>query len=84
MNTGRGFRIDHSNVEKTERNGPPLFVSESGRSTPVPLPDLYSSKAKYPGLDMKQTSTGVIWSTEQANSKGYTQDDPGKYEIFDT
>jgi aspartate/methionine/tyrosine aminotransferase len=56
---------------------PPIFQSASGMSTPIPLPDVYTQPAhKYPGLDSKHNSTGVIWATEQATAKGYHPDDP--------
>jgi hypothetical protein len=68
----------HINSDKSKgRKDPYLFRSESGVSTPVPLPDVYTQPPhKYPGLDAAQTSTGVIWSTEQATSKGYDAEDP--------
>lgn len=56
---------------------PTMYQSESGMSTPLPLPDVYTQPVhKNPGLDSSQTSTGVIWATEQAQAKGYTPDDP--------
>lgn len=70
----------HISGDKDHRHKePPLYRSESGVSTPVPLPDVYTQPPhKYPGLDSAQTSTGVIWSTEQATAKGYDPDDPSK------
>lgn len=52
------------------------FQSESGVSTPLPLPDVFTQPAhKHPGLDTSHGSTGVIWATEQAEAKGYKYGD---------
>ncbi|ANB14901.1 hypothetical protein AWJ20_2515 [Sugiyamaella lignohabitans] len=56
---------------------PALYHSASGASTPIPLPDQYNQPVhKHPGLDTEQSSTGVIWTTEQATLKGFQPDDP--------
>ncbi|CAN6631264.1 hypothetical protein TRVA0_013S00650 [Trichomonascus vanleenenianus] len=61
----------------SNKRDPAFFHSESGMSTPLPLPDVYTQPAhKYPGLDQSHASTGVIWATEQAVAKGYIPDDP--------
>lgn len=64
-------------VENGKRKKDPAFFrSESGVSTPIPLPDSYSQPVhKFPGLDTEQSSTGVIWCTEQATMKGYSAED---------
>lgn len=49
-------------------------------STPITLPDVYKELPhKFPGLDVAQSSTGVIWTTERAAEQGFTYDDPSKY-----
>lgn len=59
---------------------PHLYHSESGISTPLALPDVYKELPhKYPGLDVAQSSTGVIWTTERASEVGFTYEDPGMY-----
>jgi aspartate/methionine/tyrosine aminotransferase len=69
--------MDSYFVENARRKKDPAFFrSESGVSTPIPLPDVYTQPVhKFPGLDTEQSSTGVIWCTEQATDKGYTPDD---------
>jgi aspartate/methionine/tyrosine aminotransferase len=60
-----------------QRRASTVYHSGSGTSTPIPLPEQYNQPVhKYPGLDTDQTSTGVIWTTEQAAEKGYVPDDP--------
>ena len=55
----------------------PYFRSESGISTPLVLPDVYTEPPhRFPGLDTAQSSTGVIWTTERASEKGFTYEDP--------
>lgn len=63
-----------------DKSQPTLFHSESGVSTPLPIPDLYTKPIfKHPGLDTAHGSTGVIWATEQAQLKGYHPDDASKF-----
>lgn len=58
---------------------PGVYQSESGISTPITLPDIYKEPPhKFPGLDVAQSSTGVIWTTERAAEMGFTYEDPSK------
>lgn len=64
-------------------HGPRLFHSESGISTPLALPDVYKELPhKYPGLDVAQSSTGVIWTTERAAEVGFTYEDASMFVVL--
>lgn len=60
----------------SRKRDPAFFRSESGISKPIPLPDAYTQPAhKFPGLDTEQSSTGVIWCTEQATEEWFSAED---------
>ncbi|KAG5354477.1 Aromatic-amino-acid aminotransferase 2 [Yarrowia sp. B02] len=71
-----GYNPDGTKRESSADRGM-LYRSESGISTPLPVPNVYQPPAhQYPGLDINQSSTGVIWTTERAAEKGFTYQDP--------
>lgn len=66
--------INHANNRKAPTHQ--VYQSESGMSTPITLPDVYREPPhKFPGLDVAQSSTGVIWTTERAAELGFTHED---------
>ncbi len=50
--------------------------SASGNDSPIPQPGPYPYQINHPALDLEQASTGVIWTTERAYERGYTNGDP--------
>lgn len=81
LENNRWFRQNVSKPPNQRGPSPGIYQSDSGISTPITLPDVYKEPPhKFPGLDVAQSSTGVIWTTERAAEVGFTYEDPSKYD----
>lgn len=83
LDNNRWFKPGSGTSKPPKSSGNAFYHSESGRSTPLTLPDVYKELPhKFPGLDVAQSSTGVIWTTERAAELGFTYEDPSKLKFF--